>query len=103
MAVCCCSNEELTSKTSVLRRFLLRLSCLFLLNACREQKKPKFISKIVLYYLLRLYLLFMILEFQLRGGGGGELLPHTAYTGCANGQQRMDFYLSVLNRVYNFV
>ena len=54
----------------------------------------------VLYYLLRLYLLFMILEFQLRGG---ELLPHTAYTGCANGQQRMDFYLSVLNRVYNFV
>ena len=44
----------------------------------------------------------MILEFQLRGGGG-ELLPHTAYTGCANGQQRVDFYLSVLNRVYNFV
>ena len=44
----------------------------------------------------------MILEFQLRGGGGG-LLPYTAYTGCANAQQRMDFYLSVLNRVYNFV
>ena len=42
----------------------------------------------------------MILEFQLRGGG---VLPYTAYTGCANGQQRMDFYLSVLNRVYNFV
>ena len=34
-------------------------------------KKPKFISEIVLYYLLCLYLLFMILEFQLRGGGGG--------------------------------
>ena len=70
-----------------------------------DNKKSKFISEIVLYYLLRFReiatFVIMILESQLRGGGG--LLPYTAYTGCANGQQPMDFYLPVLNRVYNFM